>query len=42
MINIPAQIVRGSRRIIYRLLSWNRWQQVFFRVLDHLALPRRC
>jgi hypothetical protein len=42
MINIPAQIVHGSRRIIYRLLSWNRWQPVFFRVLDQLALPRRC
>ena len=42
MINIPAQIVRGSRRIVYRLLSWNRWQRVFFRLLDQLALPLRC
>lgn len=42
MINIPAQIVRTSRRIVYRLLSWNRWQPVFFRLLDQLALPLRC
>ena len=42
MINIPAQIVRTSRRIVYRLLSWNRWQPVFFRLLDRLALPLRC
>jgi hypothetical protein len=42
MIQIPAQVVRTSRRIIYRLLSWNRWQPVFFRLLDQLALPLRC
>ena len=42
MINIPAQIIRTSRRIVYRLLSWNRWQPVFFRLLDRLALPLRC
>ena len=42
MINIPAQIIRSGRRIIYRVLSWNRWQPVFFRLLDQLALPLRC
>jgi hypothetical protein len=42
MIQIPAQIVRGSRQIVYRLLSWNHWQGVFFRLLDQLALPLRC
>jgi hypothetical protein len=42
MIHIPAQIIRTSRRIVYRLLSWNRWQPVFFRLLDQLALPLRC
>ena len=41
MINIPAQIIRSGRRIIYRVLSWNRWQPVFFRLLDQLALPLR-
>jgi len=42
LINVPAQIIRTSRRIVYRLLSWNRWQPVFFRLLDQLALPLRC
>ncbi len=42
VINMPAQIVRGGRRIVYRLLSWNPWQQVFFRLLDQLRLPLRC
>ena len=41
VINMPAQIVRGGRRIVVRLLSWNPWQQVFFRLLDQLRLPLR-
>jgi len=32
----PCQIVRTSRRIIYRLLSWNPWNGMFLRVLDQL------
>lgn len=35
-ISMPAQIVRTSRRLIVRLLSWNRWQPFFFRVDDAL------
>ena len=42
LMQMPAQIVRGGRRIVYRLLSWNRWQPVFFRLLDQLGLPLRC
>jgi hypothetical protein len=42
IVQMPAQIVRGGRRIMYRLLSWNRWQPVFFRLLDQLSLPLRC
>jgi hypothetical protein len=41
-INIPAQIIRTSRRIIYRFLSWNPWQPAFFRLLDTLQTPMRC
>ena len=33
-INVPAQIIRTGRRIIYRLLAWNQWQHTFFRALD--------
>ncbi len=42
IVQLPAQIVRTGRRIIYRLLSWNPWQHVFFRLLDQLRLPLRC
>jgi hypothetical protein len=42
MVQLPAQIVRTGRRIVYRLLSWNPWQHVFFRLLDQPRLPMRC
>ena len=42
MMNLPAQIVSGGRRIVYRLLAWNPWQHVFFRLLDQLRQPLRC
>jgi hypothetical protein len=32
----PCQIIRTSRTLVYRLLSWNPWQHVFFRMLDVL------
>lgn len=31
---VPAQIVRGARRVTLRLLAWNSWQHAFFRALD--------
>lgn len=33
-INVPAQILTTGRRLVYRLLSWNPWQHVFFRFVD--------
>lgn len=42
IIQIPAQIIRGARRTTYRLLAWNSWQHVFFRLHDQLTLPLRC
>jgi hypothetical protein len=36
LVRMPAQIVRGARRITYRLLNWNPWQPVFFRAYDVL------
>jgi len=33
---MPCQIVRGGRRLIYRLLSWNEWQGVVLRVVHTL------
>lgn len=41
MILMPCQIVRGARRITYRLLNWNPWQPALFRLLDAVALPLR-
>lgn len=41
IIRVPAQIVHAGRRVICRLLAWNRWQLVFFRFLDQLSLPLR-
>jgi len=42
MVNVPAQVARTGRQIVCRLLSWNPWQHVFFRLLDQLARPLRC
>jgi hypothetical protein len=42
LVNVPAQIVRTGRKILYRLLAWNPWQHVFFRLLDQLRQPLRC
>jgi hypothetical protein len=42
MIQVPSQIVRTSRRIIYRLLSWNPWQGVFLRLVERLHGRRLC
>lgn len=33
---VPVQVVRTSRRLVYRLLGWNPWQHVFLRGVDHL------
>jgi hypothetical protein len=38
---VPVQIVRASRRIVFRLLAWNPWQAVFLRGVDQLHVPLR-
>ena len=35
-VEMPAQIVQGGRRLIFRLLNWNSWQATFFRVYEAL------
>jgi len=42
MVNVPAQILRTGRKIVNRLLAWNPWQNVFFRLLEQLARPLKC
>lgn len=39
---VPAQVIRTSRRIVFRLLAWNPWQRVLLRGADHLRAPLRC
>jgi hypothetical protein len=39
---IPCQIIKTGRRLVYRLLAWNAWQGVFFRLASQLAHPLRC
>jgi hypothetical protein len=33
---LPCQIIRTSRKLVYRMLSWNPWQHILFRMLDRL------
>ncbi len=35
-VRLPCQIVRTGRRLLYRLLSWNPHQTMFFRVVSAL------
>jgi hypothetical protein len=35
-IRLPCQIVRTGRRLLYRLMSWNPYQRIFFRLVDVL------
>ncbi len=36
MMRLPCQVVRTGGRIVYRLLSWNPWQEVLLRAVDAL------
>jgi hypothetical protein len=42
MIQVPCQVVRSARRLIFRLLAWNPWQGVFFRLVERLHGRRLC
>ena len=33
-IDVPCQILRSGRQLIYRLLAWNPWQHIFLRFVD--------
>jgi len=41
-IRVPCQLVRTGRRIVFRLLAWNRWVHVLLRGVQALRLPLRC
>jgi hypothetical protein len=35
-VRLPCQLVRSGRRVLFRLLSWNPHQSIFFRLIDAL------
>jgi len=37
--NIPVQVVRTGRRLVYRVLAWNPWLDVFLRGVNALGRP---
>ena len=39
LIEMPCQIVRDGRRLIYRLLPWNPWNGMFLRLVERLRPP---
>jgi len=39
---LPCQILWTGRRLVYRLLGWNPWLNVFFRGVNALRYPLRC
>jgi len=42
IIQIPAQIIRTSRRLIYRLLSFRESVESLLTIHEHVSLPLRC
>jgi hypothetical protein len=42
VMQLPAQIIRTGRRLVYRLLSWNRWQAALLRMVGSHRRPLRC
>jgi hypothetical protein len=40
--NLVCQVVRTGRRLVYRLLSWNPWLEVFLRAHQAIQRPLRC
>ena len=35
-VRLPCQLLRTGRKLVYRLLSWNPYQPIFFRLVDVL------
>ena len=39
---LPCQIVKTGRKLVYRLLGWNEYLDVFFRAMESFRCPLRC
>jgi hypothetical protein len=35
-VRLPCQIIRTGRQLVYRVLGWNPYQPIFFRLVDVL------
>jgi hypothetical protein len=35
-VRLPCQLIRSARRLVYRLLAWNPYQPIFFRLVGAL------
>jgi hypothetical protein len=42
LIQLPGQIVRTGRRVVYRLLSWNPWAEPLLRLSEAMRKPLLC
>jgi hypothetical protein len=42
LMQIPAQIIRQSRRLVYRLLSYRESMEALLLIHDNLCRPLRC
>ncbi len=40
-LQLPAQVVKTGRRLVVRLLAYDTWQPVFFRLLDQFVPAAR-
>ena len=41
-IMLPCQIIKTGRRLLYRLLGWNDYLDIFFRAVKSFRGPLRC
>jgi len=41
-IMLPCQIVKTGRKLVYRLLGWNEYFDIFFRAVETFRHPLRC
>lgn len=41
-LRLPCQVIRTGGKVLLRLLGWNEWQALFFRLADQLRRPLRC
>ena len=42
LIMLPCQIAKTCRRLVYRLLGWNKYYNIFFRAVETFRSPLRC